>query len=125
MPTIKVVKAFNLLIATNEKPQRFEAGEHEVSDEISGHWYVQQHLEKPDLAEEPAPEQRADADQDDASADEPASRKAEIREQLKAMGAELPHHNAGLDKHEAALDAAMAEQPDPEPAADQADAAAA
>lgn len=164
MPTIKVVKAFNLLTATNAKPQRFEVGEHDVSDEIANHWYVQAHLEKPEPEAQPfdpatasrdelsaflhsafmvhlgtlsddelrdfairqkgAAEAAADEGQgqgqgDDAgSADgDAAARKAEIRDQLKAMGAELPHHNAGLDKHEAALDAAQAAKADPQPEA--------
>lgn len=176
MPTIKVAKAFNLLTATNAKPHRFEVGEHEVTQDVADHWYVQQHLFKPepvapafdpetasrdelsgwlqarfsehlaglsdedlrevavrrhrqaDEADEELPrEPAAPASESDGRTSQPtggedesskresgdhavqaaAARKAEIREQLKAMGADLPHHNASLEKHEAALAAAL------------------
>lgn len=188
MPTIKVAKAFSLLTATNEKPQRFEVGEHPVTEEIASHWYVQAHLEKPEpdpaafdpetatrdemtgwlhaqfsshlaglsdddlrkvaiqrhrqseevdegLPPEPATpaaetgqaDQQTDPgasghgetapDPAQAANQAAAARKAEIREQMKAMGAELPHHNASLDKHQAALAAALAAKTAPESAA--------
>lgn len=51
---IQVAKPFNLLLSANDKPMRFEAGEHEVDETIGNHWYTKQHLAQP-AAEEAAP----------------------------------------------------------------------
>ena len=55
MPTIKVAKAFGLLLTPTDKPIRFEVGEHEVSDDVAAHWYVREHLEpEPEVEDAPA-----------------------------------------------------------------------
>jgi hypothetical protein len=44
MPKIIVAKAFNLLLTPGGDKLRFEPGVHDVSEDVAGHWYVQQHL---------------------------------------------------------------------------------
>lgn len=58
MPTIKVAKAFNLLLRPSEPRQHFPAGEHDVTDEVADHWYTKAHLdgaEGLEFAEDAAP----------------------------------------------------------------------
>ncbi|MDB5448308.1 MAG: hypothetical protein JWQ97_3625 [Phenylobacterium sp.] len=51
MPQINVARRFNLLLALNATPVRFEPGVHEVSDEVAEHWYTREHLVAEPVAE--------------------------------------------------------------------------
>lgn len=43
MPKIIVHKAFSLLLSHTSGQQRFEVGDHAVSDEVATHWYTREH----------------------------------------------------------------------------------
>ena len=83
MMRIKVHTAFNLT-KPDSTTERFDVGEHTVSEDIGNHWFVKAHSEPVDTAEQD-------------------KREADLKSQLDAREAELDKREADLVKREKAL----------------------